>query len=713
MHSALVVAQALSYRYPLAAAPLLHDLDFTIHAGEFVVLAGASGCGKSTLCRLLTGLIPHLHGGTLHGQLRIAGHDPQHMPPHQLNRVVGLLLQRPDAQCLASNVTRDVAFGAACQGLPRPHIFQRVDAALQRLHIQHLAPRSPHTLSGGEQQRVALAGVLALQPALLILDEPFAFLDAPGAAQLRHQLRQLHESGITLIVAEHRLAQLTDLATRIMVLQHGRLVANAAPHALGTPALSAWGLELAAAAPPMVAHATPPPSALIEWENIHYQRAGHMVLDGASLQVGAGEIVALCGNNGAGKSTLLRHGNGLLRPERGTVRVLGAALGQRSVAEVAATVGLVMQQPAHMLFASTVRLELEAGPRAMRRYDAAWLAQLSERFGLTDLLERPPYTLSAGEQRRVALAAVLATRPRVLLLDEPTAGQDAAACATLRHLLAACAEDGIAIVIATHDMHWAARVATRQVVLQHGRMQAFPAATPPSTSSSAPQTQTQTQTSSFDPRAELVIYLLYCLLIFLATTPVALLVLLTALLLALHPVRAWGAWWRALKLLWPTLLLFLGIVALSAGWEAGSAAALRLLALVTAGVLLFTRTTVEAMAEALLTSGLSSAAAFLLEGTLRFTPTMASLVREVRAAQESRGRRLGGLWLVRNSAAFLGAVLAGVMRFADDLAEALEVRGFGSTTRTPLAAYRWRSQDWLLLAGGVVGAVTIAVALWR
>ena len=196
------------------------------------------------------------------------------------------------------------------------------------------------------------------------------------------------------------------------------------------------------------------------------------MLRGASLTGRAGEIVALLGTNGAGKSTLLRHGNGLLRSQRGVVRVLGRPVGRRPVAELAREVGLVMQQPAHMLFAPTVRAELAAGPRALRRYDPAWCAKLSERFGLEPLLDRSPQTLSAGEQRRVAIAAMLASRPRALLLDEPTAGQDAAARASLRALLGECAAEGLAIAVATHDPRWAWPLCHRWAVLADGRIAA-------------------------------------------------------------------------------------------------------------------------------------------------------------------------------------------------------------------------------------------------
>jgi energy-coupling factor transporter ATP-binding protein EcfA2 len=733
MTDAVIAGRGVFYRYPLAEKPVLQDLDFTIDAGEFVLLAGASGSGKSTLCRLLNGLIPHLHGGELHGHLTVAGADPRLTPPSQLSRNVGLLLQRPDAQCLAATVARDIALGPACQGLDRITIAHRVREVVNQLDIVHLLDRSPHTLSCGEQQRVALAGVLAMGPKLLALDEPFAFLDAAGAAQLRELLRRLHDSGITIIVAEHRLGELVDLASRMLVLHRGGLVADDSPATVLAGDISVWGLEQPGslpALPPLLASATGEP--IIEWDSVGGERSGRSVLKGASLTSRSGEIVALLGANGAGKSTLLRHGNGLLRAQCGAVRVQGQPVGLRPVAELASEVGLVMQQPAHMLFALTVRAELAAGPRALGRHDPAWCEQLSRRFGLTALLDRPPHTLSAGEQRRLAIAAVLASRPRALLLDEPTAGQDALARAALRTLLTECAAEGVAIVVATHDAHWAGLLCHRGVVLADGRIHDVRPLTSVDLPSEAGELkgcsaraissfegdsgkveQLPLQCSSsqelargrrFDPRAQSVVYLLYCALILLAMQPQELLPLLAVPLSGIALRRHWAEWRRAMGVLWPTLLLFAAMVGVGSGVEAATGAVLRLVALVTASVLFFALTPPEELGESLLASGLSPQAAFLLEGTLRFAPTMAALAREVREAQESRGIRLDGFYLLRNGVALLGPLLASVMRFADDLAEALEARGFGGSTRTPLADYRFRVRDWALIFVAVLMA---------
>ena len=493
----LVVCDEATYRYRDGTLAL-DRVSLAIETGEFVVLAGASGSGKSTLCRLLNGLIPHLHGGDLTGRVLIAGQDVRSTPPYALSRSVGLALQNPEAQSLATTVARDLALGPACHGLDRATIAARVREVAALLGIEPLLDRQPVTLSGGEVQRVAIAGVLALHPQVLALDEPFAFLDAAGAMRLRETLRMLHERGVAIIVAEHRLADVADLATRLIVLHEGRIVADGAPRTVLAGDVSQWGVE----APPWarMAHvagidamsptldgaldlASPNGSALhssshnapvtppvIAWENVSFARNDRIVLHQAYLSAAAGGIVGGLGANGAGKTTLLKLGNGLLRPQRGTVRVQGQAIGQRPLWEVARSVGLVGQQPGHMLFAPTVQDELEAGPRALRRVDRAWIGHVIEQCRLEPLLHRSPHRLSAGEQRRVAIGAVLASQPSALLLDEPTSGQDALNRKALQKIIGDIARDGMAVVIATHDTEWAYALCTRWAVLDAGRI---------------------------------------------------------------------------------------------------------------------------------------------------------------------------------------------------------------------------------------------------
>lgn len=491
----LVVCDEVTYQYR-DGTPGLQRVSLTIEPGEFVIVAGASGSGKSTLCRLLNGLIPHLHGGTLTGCVLIEGRETRQTPPYVLSRSVGLALQNPEAQSLATTVARDLALGPACQGLDRATIAARVREVAALLEIEPLLDRQLISLSGGELQRVAIAGVLALHPKVLALDEPFAFLDAAGAIRLRETLHLLHQRGVAIIVAEHRLAEVADLATRMIVLHEGRIVADDTPHAVLAHDVSQWGLE----APPLVRLAraagidatpltldealevispngrapfapsddSPATSPVIDWDDVSFAHGDRMVLSQARLSATEGEIVGVLGANGAGKTTLLRLGNGLLRPQRGTIRIQGRAIGRRPLWEIARSVGLVVQHPGHMLFAPTVQEELEAGPRALRRFDRTWISHVIDRCRLEPLLRRSPHRLSAGEQRRVAIGAALASQPAVLLLDEPTAGQDALSRQALHVLLTDVARDGVAVIIATHDTEWAYALCTRWAVLDAG-----------------------------------------------------------------------------------------------------------------------------------------------------------------------------------------------------------------------------------------------------
>lgn len=492
----LVVCDQVEYRYR-DGTPALHRLDCTVEPGEFVVLAGASGSGKSTLCRLLNGLIPHLHGGDLTGRVLVEDQDTRYAPPWVLSRRVGLVLQHPEAQSLATTVARDLALGPACQGLDRATIAARVREVAALLEIEPLLDRRLVTLSGGELQQVAIAGVLALSPRLLVLDEPFAFLDAAGATRLREGLRTLHRRGVTIIVAEHRLGEVIDLATRLIVLHEGRVVADDTPQAVLASDVSHWELE----APPFVQlarvagmnttpltleeareviplngdarhsslldHTSPAPPVII-WDDVSFAHGDRTILNRIRLSGTPGTIVGVLGANGAGKTTLLRLGNGLLRPQQGTVRIQGKSVERSPLWEIAQHVGLVVQHPGHMLFASTVQEELEAGPRALGRFDRAWLNHVIERCRLEPVLHRSPHRLSAGEQRRVALGAVLAARPAALLLDEPTAGQDALSRQTLQSILTDVARDGMAVIIATHDTEWAYALCSRWAVLDAG-----------------------------------------------------------------------------------------------------------------------------------------------------------------------------------------------------------------------------------------------------
>jgi energy-coupling factor transporter ATP-binding protein EcfA2 len=490
----LIAVEHLSFAYRRAsdpapvdsAPPSLVDVSFAADAGELLLIAGGSGSGKSTLLRCLNGLIPRSYSGELSGRIAIGGQEPANLNLAQLARLVGTILQDPDRQIVASYVDRQVAFGPENLGWPRERVLAAVDAALEQLGVTYLRRRETAHLSGGERQKVALAGLLAMGPQVLLLDEPLASLDPASAREALAVFRALADEGRLVLLVEHRVEDALEARPeRALFLSAGRLLFAGAsdaflgvadPHEVKLPAEVALGRLADTQAAPLPRGRRPTPgNPLIELDDIHFGYGdGPPILRGVSLTVREGEVVAIMGPNGAGKSTLLRHAIGLLRPRAGRVRVEGADVRRRTVAQLARTVGYVFQSPSHMLFAPTVRAELLFGPRNLgvdaATAEAAVPAALAQ-VGLDGFEERAPLSLSFGQQKRLGIAAVLSMRPRVLVLDEPTAGQDHGSTRALMQTIGAL--DGLAAtVLITHDVDLAVSYATRVVLMREGQIEA-------------------------------------------------------------------------------------------------------------------------------------------------------------------------------------------------------------------------------------------------
>ncbi len=517
----MIDVHGLHHAYERPGVPpveALRDVSLTLSAGEFVALVGANGSGKTTLARHLNALLVPTRGRVCVAGLDTA--DRANWPA--IRSQVALVFQRPEDQIVATTVEDDVAFGPQNLGLPTDEIAGRVRWALDTVGMRDLRHRPPHLLSAGQQQRVAIAGALAMRPRCLVLDEATAMLDPAGRREVLALLQRLHAEGITIILITHWMRE-AALAHRVIALSEGRLAYDGLPRrfltdgdrlaglGLEPPPLAALaaGLarrwpdfpadlltldELAAALGPRLPRwaASPPDShspAAREDQPIiavrdlrHTYLAGTplaaVALDGVELEVRAGEVVALLGPTGSGKSTLLQHLAGLLRPTAGQVLVAGRdvndpATGRRFLRE---HVGMLFQRPEEQLFAAYVGDDVAFGPRQLGldreavRERVSWAMKVT---GLPFLVYKDRFTqsLSGGEQRKAALAGVLALRPRVLLLDEPTAGLDPQArrtlLATLRHLNQA---EGVTLVIATHAMEDVAALAQRAYVLDQGRI---------------------------------------------------------------------------------------------------------------------------------------------------------------------------------------------------------------------------------------------------
>jgi len=475
MPEPLVVVRDFSYTYPESAEAALRDVNVSLDPGTFTVLAGVSGSGKSTLLRALCGLVPHFHGGHVEGELTVAGLSVREHGPGDLAAVCGTVLQEPEAQVVMGGVRAELELPLEHGGESSASIARAVEETALALGVGDLLERRTDTLSGGELQRVAIAAAMTRRPALLLLDEPTSQLDPVAGDELVWLLRRLNEDwGTAVVVAEHRLERCLPAADRVLALVGSRVACDATPRdflgwacdaapLLTTPAARLFSLAglrppptsvrearaglRDAALTPAAAPGTPAPRREPEpalsvrdlWFEID---DGPAVLRGLNLKLQAGEQVALMGRNGAGKSTLLRLLKGLIEPTRGRVESAGA-------------VALLLQNPGDYLLHE--HAEQEAGPEALRR------------AGLEGRGRDNPRDLSGGERQRLALEIVLSGPPvAAVLLDEPTRGMDRAHKEALVRRCSELADDGAAVVVATHDTEFAATFADRVVLLGPG-----------------------------------------------------------------------------------------------------------------------------------------------------------------------------------------------------------------------------------------------------
>jgi len=507
-----------SFWAPGTDVQLLHDLDLEIEPGEFVIVLGPSGSGKSTLALCITGIYPNVLGGRTEGTARAAGHDVSQTPVPQLATHVGLIFQDPDSQFCNLFVDEEVAFGPENLLLPRDEVLARSEVTLQQVGLEGFQRRLINELSGGEKQRVAIASVLAMGPDVLILDQPTANLDPVGKNEIYDLLYRLnHEQGKTIILIEHQVDQLIRYATRLLLMDGGRIVANGPPRQVlsswarrmqeemglwlpevaqlallaedyGYPmepfpldaeeAAAAWaGLPLSRRETLSPTPATTPqlaPVPLLETDHISFcYPGGFEALCDVSLSVEPGDVVGVMGENGSGKTTLALHFTGLLRPTSGRVLLAGQDIASRSVKSLAGDVGYVFQYPEHQFVTDSVVDEVGYTPR-LEGKEGTELTQLVQRalaqVGLEGLDDRHPYTLSMGEKRRLSIATMLGRRPKMLILDEPTAGLDYGNTERMMSLLLALREQGTTIMLVTHTTYLVARYASKVLVLEKGEL---------------------------------------------------------------------------------------------------------------------------------------------------------------------------------------------------------------------------------------------------
>ena len=455
----------IKYRYPKTGW-VLKGVGLSVDQGEYLLIGGGNGSGKSTLGYILDGLIPHHFGGILQGVVRVAGLNTLEHKVSDLFAQVGLVLQNADAQLFNSTVEDEIAFGLESLGVPGPEIAGRIREISITLGLEDLLSRSPMTLSGGEKRLVAIASVLCLNPSILLLDEPYGDLDWAASKKVRQILLEINRTGKTVIVIEQLLGNLLEDITGCLILDQGKVLYQ------GIPQHVHQALSIVRLLPEYSRRKNQPPGkeTVLSVRDLSFRIGEKEILTGVSFDLRKGESVALIGRNGSGKTTLLKHFNGLLRPSAGKVTFMGKDIRGKSPSEMATHVGLSFQNPNDQFFKYRVKDEVLVGPRKIGKLDHEWLKEMWNVFDLRGLLNRSPYRLSEGEKKRVSLASILAMRPQVLVLDEPTSGQDGPFREALATLLAELDNSDFTLLIATHDLEFAQALADRWIVLHDGRV---------------------------------------------------------------------------------------------------------------------------------------------------------------------------------------------------------------------------------------------------
>jgi energy-coupling factor transporter ATP-binding protein EcfA2 len=480
----------LTFKYRTRPELAIEDISFELKQGELLLIAGSSGCGKTTLARSINGLIPRSYRGERSGKVLLYGKDINEMEIPEMAQIVGTLLQDPERQIVASNVFNEIAFGPENLGLPRDEIISRVEQAMKRLNLEYLRERETFNLSGGEKQKVALAGVLTMNPSILLLDEPLASLDPASAHEALQVFRSLADEGKTVILVEHRVEDALEIKPdRLLYMEDGKIkylggiekLPKEIDHTqVKLPA--PWVVQRVKAMDKVEETARSHKSVkrgepLVVFEDVDFRYGDEypLILQNVNLTINHGDLIAVLGPNGAGKSTLVKHAIGLLKPTRGRVLVEGKDTREMSVAQIARVLGYVFQSPTHMLYAPTVTEELEFGPKNLGFTDDEIEVAVSESLATVNLKgfeEYPPLALSFGQQKRTTIAAVLAMRSKIMIMDEPTAGQDFANYTRFMDALCNTSDGAHSILTAnfsstlfiTHDLDLAVTYANRVVL---------------------------------------------------------------------------------------------------------------------------------------------------------------------------------------------------------------------------------------------------------
>jgi len=501
--------QNVTFHYEGSNVPALKGINLKIEPGEIMLITGPAGSGKTTLCSCINGLVPHFHEGKLEGDVLVRGYNTKKARIGGLASLVGMVFQDPESQLVTSSVADEVAFGPENFGVARDEINERVRAALKATRLEGYEEREPYNLSGGEQQACVIASVYALQPEIYVMDEPLANLDPAGRAQvLRLIIEVAKQRGKTLVIVEHTLEEVIPLVDRIVVMHQGKILRDGNVEEV----LSAGDIPQVFTRPPIIRLAekflqeVKPLTAESFYEKLssHYSlgsiqadnsKQGKSSFNGKpiieikdvsysynqekealkhiNLTVHEGEVVAILGRNGSGKTTLVRHLIGLIKPDEKKIFVNGKDVAVTPTHELAQDVGFCFQNPNHQIVTFKVRDEVIFGLRAHKvppsEYDER-IHEVLEIVDMLDYIDAEVFDLGKGQKQRLALASVLALKPSILIIDEPTTGQDPQMAEGIFSIIQNLNEMGTTVLMITHQMEYAANYAHRGVVLQSGEI---------------------------------------------------------------------------------------------------------------------------------------------------------------------------------------------------------------------------------------------------
>jgi energy-coupling factor transport system ATP-binding protein len=462
----MIEFENFSFGYRASEQPVLKGISLSIRKGECVLLHGPSGCGKSTLCLTLNGIIPHLIGGTVQGEVLVKGRSTRSCEVRDLACDVGLVFQNPDNQIFALTVEEDVAFGPENLGFGTEIMHRRVGEALAATGLVALRQRPDYRLSGGQKQRTAIAGLCAMQPDILVFDEPTSDLDPRGTQDVISLIDRLHrEQGKTIIIVEHKIREVLPIVDRVITMNDGSITGDCSKNAVDPD-------EFCPPYPVRSIQKKGPNRTLMDICDVSYSYPdGTRALENINLSIYQSECVAFIGENGSGKTTLSKIIKGLLSPDRGQVQLYDNAGDGRVVPDRSKKIGYLFQNPDHQIVTDRVDKEIAVGLADLPVAQCKERTQKAlEMVGLSRYAQCDPCTLSRGERQRLAVASILAMEPKILIFDEPTTGQDYPHLMAIMNFMEQLRMSGKTILMITHDHALARAFADRIIVMKQGKI---------------------------------------------------------------------------------------------------------------------------------------------------------------------------------------------------------------------------------------------------